>query len=80
MMNIYKLNIDDELYPARLRVIENAPKRIYVMGNVELLNNNIIAIVGSRNCTEYGREYAEKFASEISSAGITVVSGLAKRY
>lgn len=48
------------------------------MGNTELLNNKkVVAIVGSRNCTEYGRKYARLFAKELAEANICVISGLA---
>ena len=43
--------------------IKEYPIQIYCRGNVSLLNNHkTIAIVGSRDSTEYGRKYAEKFA------------------
>ena len=58
--------------------IKNPPKKIYVIGNIGLLKNKSIAIVGTRNNTEYGEKYTKEFANEISKKGITVVSGLAK--
>lgn len=43
-----------------------------------LLNEQkIVAIVGSRNCSEYGRKYANIFASELAKRGICVISGMA---
>lgn len=51
---------------------------MYCKGNVDLLNDRkIVAIVGSRNCSEYGRKYANIFATELSKRGICVVSGMA---
>ena len=48
------------------------------MGNVELLNHDkIVAIVGSRDCTEYGRKYAQLFAKELAKKNITIISSLA---
>ena len=58
--------------------IKDRPNKIYVVGNIELLNNKSIAIVGSRISTTYGEYYAAKFAKEISKKGITIISGLAK--
>lgn len=46
-------------------------------GNIALLQKPSIAIVGSRDCTEYGKKYATQFASSIAHSNITVVSGLA---
>ena len=67
----------DENYPKSLLELEDAPKKLYVIGNEKILNNRAIAIVGSRNCSEYGERYATKFARELSKAGICVISGLA---
>lgn len=67
----------DANYPKKLLKIKNPPKQLYVEGNIELLNSNIIAIIGSRNCTEKGKEYAKRFASELAEQGIVVASGMA---
>lgn len=75
---IYEINETDELYPEKLLQIKDRPNKIYVVGNIELLNNKSIAIVGSRISTTYGEYYAAKFAKEISKKGITIISGLAK--
>ncbi len=80
MENIYELNVEDKLYPNILRKIKEKPKKLYAVGNIELLNEKIkkVAIVGSRKCTTYGQEQAIKFAKELSKEGICVVSGLAE--
>lgn len=44
-----------------------------------MLNTNMIAIVGSRNCTENGKKLARKFAQELVEQEITIVSGMANR-
>ena len=72
-----KISIKDEIYPKSLKNISDPPKRLYLEGNIDLLNSHSLAIVGSRNCSENGRKIAAKFASELSSTGITIVSGLA---
>ena len=68
----------DEYYPKRLLQIQNPPERLYVEGNEKLLNQDAIAIVGTRNYTRYGEKYASKFARELSKKGICIVSGLAR--
>ena len=75
---IYEINEKDKLYPKKLLQIKDRPNKIYAVGNIELLNNKSIAIVGSRISTTYGEYYAAKFAKEISKKGITIISGLAK--
>lgn len=75
---IYEINEKDKLYPEKLLQIKDRPNKIYAVGNIELLNNKAIAIVGSRISTPYGEYYAAKFAQKISEKGITIISGLAK--
>jgi DNA processing protein len=50
---------------------------LYVKGRAELLNRKSIAMVGSRNATLQGIQNARRFAHVLSTAGLTVVSGLA---
>lgn len=68
----------EEKYPKRLLKIREYPQELYCVGNTSLLNSNkIVAIVGSRNCTDYGRKYAQIFASELAKRGVCIISGLA---
>lgn len=71
------ITIQDKRYPESLRKIKNPPKKLYAEGNVELLNDNIISIIGSRACTENGRKLAEQFSKELVYQGITIASGMA---
>ncbi len=71
------IDFSNEYFPRALMQIKNAPKKLYVIGNEELLNKNCIAIVGSRNCTSYGYKVAKQFAKELSQNNIAIVSGLA---
>lgn len=76
--NINLLAIADEKYPKLLRNIPDAPIMLYVKGDVEVLNTPTFAIVGARDCLEYGYEMTIKIADELASKGVTVVSGMAK--
>lgn len=71
------IDITNSEYPKQLLKIKNPPNKLYVEGNEKLLNNISIAIVGSRNCSEYGVEQAKRFSKIIASNNITVISGLA---
>lgn len=72
------IHCSEEMYPQKLLKIKEYPQQLYCMGNTQLLNcNRTVAIVGSRNCTEYGRKYAHKFANELAKKGICIISGLA---
>ena len=73
-----KITIKDDLYPQSLLKIKNPPKELYLDGNINLLKIPSIAIIGSSNSTENGIQITQKFATELSMSGITVVSGLAK--
>lgn len=78
MMEIIKIDVEDERYPQRLLKILNFPTEIYVSGNLELLNAKYtVGIVGARKCTEYGRQVTSEFAKKLSEKGICVVSGMA---
>jgi DNA processing protein len=68
----------EENYPKNLAEIDSAPLVLYVKGSLKSLDTESVAIVGSRKMTSYGREVAEKFAYEISQAGVTIISGLAR--
>lgn len=65
-------------YPEQLAKIPDAPIVLYVKGDISLLKSASIAVVGTRTATIYGIESAEQIASELTSLGYTVVSGLAR--
>ena len=68
-------------YPGALRELPDAPPVLYVRGGadrlVALLDGPGVAVVGSRRPSAYGLEVAEELSRGLSSAGVTVVSGLA---
>jgi DNA processing protein len=70
--------IEDEAYPEILKVIGDPPPVLYVRGSLEPRDLNGVAIVGSRRCTHYGREQAERFAALLAQAGFTIISGGAR--
>jgi len=69
---------DDERYPPLLRSIPDPPTVLYMHGSLEPRDLNSLAIVGSRRCSMYGREQAERFAALLAGAGVTVISGGAR--
>lgn len=77
-MNIIEINQYDEEFPEMLRIIQDPPKKLYCIGNIELLKSKKISVVGSRKCTAYGKSIAERLSTKLSNSGVTVVSGLAK--
>ena len=71
------ITLDDPRYPQALLESPDPPLLFYAQGRIELLQADAIAIVGSRNPTPQGLDNARAFASHLSHAGLTVVSGLA---
>jgi DNA processing protein len=69
---------DDQWYPVLLRSIPDPPLVLYVKGDFEPRDLNALAIVGSRKCSLYGREQADRFGGLLAGAGFTVVSGGAR--
>ena len=68
----------DKEYPEKLKVIYDKPIALFYRGNISLLKKDIIAIVGSRMCSLYGKNVSYKIAKELSENDKCVVSGLAK--
>jgi len=64
-------------YPESFKNIDAPPHVLYCKGNLNLLNGNNIAIVGTRRPTNYGKTITEKFARELTLNGFTIISGLA---
>lgn len=77
--NIIEVKQNSRIYPERLKNIEYPPKQIYCLGNLELLNyERNIAIIGSRNYSNYGEKVAKTFSYNLAKEGICIISGLAK--
>jgi DNA processing protein len=69
---------DDATFPVLLRSIPDPPAVLYVKGDFQPRDLNALAIVGSRKCSYYGREQAERFGALLAGAGVTVLSGGAR--
>lgn len=69
----------DEAYPSRLRECDDAPTLLFYRGNTHLNPQRIVSIVGTRKCTDYGRDLCESFVRDLSALcpGTLIVSGLA---
>ena len=70
---------EEEHYPARLRSCEDAPLILYYLGNADLNAKHVVSIVGTRKCTERGRDLCKNFSRELAArhSKTLVVSGLA---
>lgn len=70
-----KITIGSPSYPKLLAAIPEAPKILYVIGR--LPEEKYLAVVGTRNCSNYGKEATLKIAGDLAEAGLIIVSGLA---
>jgi DNA processing protein len=70
--------ITDSRYPARLREIFDPPPLLYARGRVELLGNLMLGVVGTRRPTAYGVQVATRLSKDLSEAGLTIASGMAR--
>lgn len=67
-----------EYYPKQLLNIFDPPVLIFATGDLEVLKSeNVLAMVGTRKCTEYGKRSALLLSQQLSDAGITIASGMA---
>ncbi len=67
----------DENYPFRLKQCADSPILLYIKGSTNLSTKRIIAIVGTRKPTSYGRDQCEKIVQGLSDYNVLIVSGLA---
>ena len=78
-MNYNFITIKDDVYPECLKEISNPPLKLYYKGNLDLLKEErLIAVVGTRNPSSYGKLCCEYMVKKMSRANITIVSGFAK--
>lgn len=73
---IKEISINDRDFPELLKKIPNPPSLLYIRGKLKK-KEKCFAIVGCRRYTAYGKQIASDFASGLSDAGLTIVSGLA---
>lgn len=71
------VNHSDNDFPDRLRSIPSPPYGIFVKGSLPDPLTPSVAIVGARECTEYGRLMAEYFGDRLAKEGVQVISGMA---
>jgi DNA processing protein len=76
--NIQVITWDDEIYPRRLKEVDQPPPVLYVLGKFTAEDEWAVAVVGTRRMTVYGRQVTEDLATYLAHNGISVVSGLAR--
>lgn len=67
----------DKEYPDLLREIPSPPPVLYLKGQLNVLNNTLLSVVGTRKPSFYGKIITSQWSKQLSKAGLTLVSGLA---
>ena len=71
------LTADAADYPPHLKNIASYPPLLFIAGNRDILSSPQLAVVGSRDCSHYGREWGAYFTQALALSGLTITSGLA---
>lgn len=71
------VTILSENYPRQLRALKEPPFVLFYYGDLDLVNQNCISMIGMRECSRYGKEMATYFTKQLSN-DFVIVSGLAK--
>ena len=77
-VRINMTNPEEDNYPIKIKEFVKDIKPLYYSGELEMANKPSIAIVGSRNCTSYGKSVALEIGRRAAFFGVQVVSGLAR--
>jgi DNA processing protein len=72
------VTIGDPRYPPLLREIYDPPVLLFARGRVDLLQSIMLGVVGTRRPTPYGLAVAERLSGDLSHAGLTIASGMAR--
>lgn len=72
---VHLVGLEEAEYPALLRHIPDPPVALYVRGQILASDALALAVVGSRRCTAYGREQADRLAASAAQCGLCIISG-----
>ncbi len=72
------VTVGDEEYPHRLRRIPDAPYYFFIRGKLPVEDAPAVAVIGARECSEYGRYVARTLGEALGRGGVTVISGMAR--
>lgn len=72
------VTLRDEHYPGRLREIPDPPYGLFVKGQLPTEECPAVAVIGARDCSEYGSFVADGIGRRLAESGVQVVSGMAR--
>lgn len=76
--NVNVVTYVDGTYPKQLSEIYDRPILLYAKGNINLLNERAISVVGTRSPSRYGINVCRDFVSELAQAKLVIISGFAR--
>lgn len=74
---IQTLFLNDKNYPQRLLQCYDSPAMLFYKGTADLNTSKMVAIVGTRKCTDYGTAFTDKLVKTLEKENVVIVSGLA---
>ena len=72
------ITFHDPLYPEGLKQIYDPPPVLFLKGELQPNDRFAVAIVGSRICTNYGKDVTQKMTASLCAKGFTIISGMAR--
>jgi DNA processing protein len=76
-MKISAVCMDDPDYPKKLAQISSPPPLLYIRGNIAVLNQHGLAVVGSRKISSYGKQAVDTIIPPLVDTGLNIISGMA---
>jgi DNA processing protein len=78
--DVRRVSVRHEVFPTLLAAIHDPPRELFVRGTGELalLSELSVAVVGARACSAYGRSVARSLGRDLAAAGLVVTSGMAR--
>lgn len=71
------LAIDQDNYPSKLKRAVDAPPYLFYRGDASIHNTRVVAIVGTRSCSDYGKQMCEQIVEQLAPSNPLIISGLA---
>lgn len=72
------VSVNDRDYPAKLLPYDHRPEYLFYKGRLPDMDKPVVAMVGARACSNYGRKMARALARELSENGVQIISGMAR--
>ena len=72
------VSVNDRDYPAKLLPYDHRPEYLFYKGRLPDRDKPVVAMVGARACSNYGRKMARALARELSENGVQIISGMAR--